>query len=301
MFLYDERRTVELRTRQFMPVMIHFPPCETIDPRDVILGDGEGFAAVPMRANVLAVYTKHEGIDSSVEAIGSSGRVYTFYVRAVPLDAPNVSDLSVQIDAPGLCERDQGPEGIRTGRNSRFPASAGFAEAMPPVHAGSGPVYGQRRASMPADYLREVSFDPDRLDFESHRMFAARPEDSVIAPERVYSDGRFIYLDYGSRASQSRWPVVYMTVDGVDEPVNTRVVGERGQILMVMAMGDVTLKSGQAVICIRQRRDADLPDRLTIDRKLGKAPADQPSGGQLDRDPAGRQGEEAPSAGSHIR
>ena len=286
MVVYDRSAPIEVRTRQFMPSLIHFPECEIIDPRDVILGDGEGFAAVPLRANVLAIYTKYEGVDTSLEAIGQSGNIYTFYVRGERLDSEDVTDLSIRIGLPGnpRAGSSAAPDFCAggfagAGATRAGGTGAGFAGNIPPAHAGDSPLSlpaareGASRAVTAPDYLREVKFDLDRLDFNSHRMFAARPEDAVIAPERIFSDGRFVYLDYGSRAAQTRWPVVTMLVDGIDEPVNTRVIGERGQILLVMAMGDITLKSGQAVVCIRQRRDADLPDRLVIDKKLGLKPS----------------------------
>src|SRR3546814_6636080 len=59
------------------------------------------------------------------------------------------------------------------------------------------------------DYLTEVPFDPEKLQFGF-----TMSGDPTIAPERVFSDGVFTFFDWGSRWNATDLPAVWRVVDG---------------------------------------------------------------------------------------
>ena len=80
-------------------------------------------------------------------------------------------------------------------------------------------------------------------------MFQKDQASRSIAPERVYSDGIWTWLDYGKTWDIKPLPAVYQRIDGVDTPVNTRIEGSK---IIVHGLPPLTLKSGQKVICIEK-------------------------------------------------
>ncbi len=101
------------------------------------------------------------------------------------------------------------------------------------------------KALKPKDYLipkaqSTLSFNPAHLDF-NYSMRGSRR----IAPSRVYSDGRRIWLEWAKEPYQ--FPVVMGVEQGVDTVVNTGVDGPR---LWVDFQGNLSLTHGFDQVCI---------------------------------------------------
>ena len=76
----------------------------------------------------------------------------------------------------------------------------------------------------------------------------------VIAPERVWRDRIFTYIDFGDKViAMTQRPVVSLLVEGGESPVGFRTDGEDGRLLIVEAVGDMVLRSGQRIVCIKKR------------------------------------------------
>ncbi len=233
---YERDRVFTIRTRVQMSTTIQLPGCEKIE--DIYPGDGYAFQIVQPRENIVVVRPEYAGVDTSLAIVTSSGNSYTFYLRSEPIETRTVSDLAVFVDAPGLCRSGPGQTVRPTllGRNGEIAA------------AGRGGRGG-------SDYLREIPFDFAKLDFDCCRIYAATQNDTSIAPVRVFSDDVHTYVDFGEKSDRIASPAAFLLRDGIDQPVNTRVAGTRGQILVIEAIGDITLKSGERVICIRRVAD----------------------------------------------
>jgi len=251
---YERNKTFQLRTRVMMTTTIQLPACEQIE--DLYIGDGYTFQVKQSRDNVVVVRPNQAGADTSLTIVSSAGNTYTFYMRSETVETKTVSDLSVFVEAPGLCRAAPG-------------------QAVRPTILGSNGemvVNGRGRAGRPTgDFVREIGFDFSKVDFDCCRIYAETQADAAIAPVRVFSDDIHTYVDFGERADRISSPAAFLLRDGIDQPVNTRVVGSRGQILVVEALGDITLKSGERVICIRRVKDADaIPASVTIDPNAGR-------------------------------
>ena len=88
------------------------------------------------------------------------------------------------------------------------------------------------------------------------------PDDvsAAIAPLRVWHDETFTYMDFGDRIDQIDVPVVFKMTDQVDQRVNFRFGGARGQILIVEEVAPVlVLKSGRRYVCVYNDWRADAP------------------------------------------
>ena len=224
---YRPNRAIVVRTREFMTTVVYLSPWETID--NWYLGDDIAFKASfnPARPNVIRVRPVYAGADTDLVAITASGRVVTFYLRSEGFNTPEVTDLTVFVDMPAL------------------PSPAELVEVAqleppPPVTpSGAAP-----------DYLRRIPFDINELRFGDYRIRVARSEDRQIAPERVFHDGLYTYIDFGDKADVMVRPVVHQVIDEIDTPVNTNTAGPEGNILVVQAVGNFTLRAGAQVVCI---------------------------------------------------
>ncbi len=224
-------------TREFMTTTIELPAWETVER--IILGDTMVFEASRVKKNVLVVRPTHAGADSNMTVIGTSGNIYNFYLISEGWNSKHLSDLTVYVRAN---------DPIRDGNNG----NSGFGDQS---NAGSGSSMSSflsaaksKAKDGEAEYLRTIDFDPSNLQFDM-KLYAQNPKDIAIAPERVYHDGIWTYFDYGDKADSVKRPVIHQVVDGVDTVVNSRTIGETGNIIVAEAVGDFTLRNGRRVIC----------------------------------------------------
>lgn len=98
-----------------------------------------------------------------------------------------------------------------------------------------------------------MKIDPSEFRFDLD-IFVPNPDDYVIAPERVWRDRIFTYIDFGDKViAMTQRPVVSLLVEGGESPVGFRTDGEDGRLLIVEAVGDMILRSGQRIVCIKKR------------------------------------------------
>lgn len=240
---YDPYATTTVRVGENLLTTIRLPGCERIAA--VRVGDAHNFEVTQESGNELSVYAWTPGVDTSLEVRGRTGNRYVFLLRSQQASASDVADIAVTVQDRRAC-------GV-VDRVAGRPAPG----APVGTTATGAPMSGRPEPFAPAD-----------LDFDRYRIFVGEPGHAVIAPDRVYTDGVTTYLDYGRRAERMERPAVFAVVDGVDEPVDVRVTGARGQIVAVPVIGDLSLRSGQAVVCIRLRH-RDPPPEVTVDESLG--------------------------------
>ncbi len=69
-------------------------------------------------------------------------------------------------------------------------------------------------------------------------------------PTQIFNDEQFTYFKFNRSNARSKFPVVYKVVDGYDNPVNSRVVGD--YIIAEDVSNQWNLKLGKAYICIEK-------------------------------------------------
>ena len=99
-------------------------------------------------------------------------------------------------------------------------------------------------------------------------MYAETIEDAEIAPERVFHDGVFTYLDFGDDADSVRRPVVHLIIDEIDTLVNTRSAGPTNNVTVVEAVGDLTLRNGQKIVCIKRHAPLRRGGAIVMEEEL---------------------------------
>ena len=217
-----------VRTRELMVTTIVLPAGREIEQID--LGDPVGFEAQPRSGNMVAIRPRSFGIDTNMNVYTDRG-VMTFYLRAEGFDSAHVPDLVVKI----------GPD-MALANAVEDPPSGIVPEAASLAGAGTPP--GRRKAVVSA-WSGESGFDPAKLrGWGDYRLRG----DAGLRPETVFRDDHFTYIHFGDKWPDIELPVAFVVIDGIDETVNTRVMG---RTLVVESTAPViSLKSGESFLCV---------------------------------------------------
>ena len=77
----------------------------------------------------------------------------------------------------------------------------------------------------------------------------------VIAPERVWRDDIFTYIDLGNKAiNMNQRPIVTLINEKVETPVGFRTKGPNNRLIVVEAVGDLVMRNGKRIVCLKLRR-----------------------------------------------
>jgi len=235
-----------IRLRNGMVTMINLPPGEAIE--DAVVGAQDLFqfdSEKGSRTIMLTPVDNNMGSDTNLIVTGRSGNIYLFYLRSESSIASEITytlvdivlDNNSSIQMPG--GQNGAPQG--GGMNSIFQrrGAAGGGVTSP-----TGEDYG---------WIKTMKIDPSEFRFDLD-IFVPNPDDYVIAPERVWRDRIFTYIDFGDKViAMTQRPVVSILIEGGESPVGFRTDGEHGRLLIVEAVGDMVLRSGQRIVCIKRR------------------------------------------------
>ncbi len=232
-----------IKLRNGMVTMLTLPNGEQI--ADAVIGNQELFdisATQGDRTMFISPVADNMGSDTNMIVTGKSGNKYIFYLRSEPSNSSEItySQVDVVLDGSGALPN-VGNSGTASGG-----AKSIFQKAAPAsnVVGVDGEDYG---------WIKSMKIDPSEFRFDLD-IFVPNPDDYVIAPERVWRDRIFTYIDFGDKViSMTQRPVVSLLVEGGESPVGFRTDGEDGRLLIVEAVGDMVLRSGQRIVCIKKR------------------------------------------------
>ncbi len=220
-----------VRLRAGMVTNIVLPEWEAA--QDVMIGDDAAIQGKIMRPNMVSVKSIQVGLDTSLTVIGGSGNVYTFYLRTEGRNTRVVTDLQVFVQAAPS----KGSKGWFSGdKQNILGASVATASTDGGIDIGAAASQG------------DEPVPTDKRIFNM-KMFEVNAGDRIIAPEYTYTDGRFTYLHFPAGVTDR--PAVFRIVDGIEGRVNTRVTGRHSEVIIVEAVGDLILRSGSRIVCIK--------------------------------------------------
>ena len=242
---WDAGTVLPIKLRNGMVTMVNLPVGEQIE--EAIVGN-DGYFSIDATQGGRTMYitpaSDNMGSDTNLIVTGKSGNVYTFYLRSEPANASEItySQVDVVLDGGARLPASMAVAGTPAGgsMNSIFKKT--------PAKSGTIGVDGEDY-----DWIKTMKIDPSEFRFDLD-IFVPNPDDYVIAPERVWRDRVFTYIDFGDKViSMTQRPVVSLLVEGGESPVGFRTDGEDGRLLIVEAVGDMVLRSGQRIVCIKKR------------------------------------------------
>ena len=232
-----------IKTRAGMATLVTLPAGEAI--ADIVVGS-DGLFDIQTAQGKQSMYIQptadNQGNDTNLIVTGKSGNKYIFYLRAYPVASGEISYSQVDVSL--------GNGGAVAGASNMGSASGTMGSVLTKKASVTsnigvdGEDYG---------WIKTMKIDPSEFRFDLD-IFVPNPDDYVIAPERVWRDRIFTYIDFGDKViSMTQRPVVSLLVEGGESPVGFRTDGEDGRLLIVEAVGDMILRSGQRIVCIKKR------------------------------------------------
>ena len=232
-----------IKLRNGMVTMISLPQGEQI--ADAVVGDQSLFdidTTQGDRTMFISPVGSNQGSDTNLIVTGKSGNKYIFYLRSEPSNSSEItySQVDILLDGNSALPMTGAAAATSGGAKSIFKKDAPATSVV----GVDGEDYG---------WIKSMKIDPSEFRFDLD-IFVPNPDDYVIAPERVWRDRIFTYIDFGDKViSMTQRPVVSLLVEGGESPVGFRTDGEDGRLLIVEAVGDMVLRSGQRIVCIKKR------------------------------------------------
>lgn len=254
-YYWTPELVLPVRLREGMYTLINFPNWEVIE--NVYLGDGTSFSANIEGPSSLMVYpdvSSYVGVDTNMIVFGRSGNKYVFYVQSETVNTDRITNSIIDIEVV-----DKKGKFVKNTTNGGAAYANGYA-------AGSG-IYSQdslladaryTRNSQKEDWIENIPVDPTQFRFDIE-VYVPNPDDIIIAPERVWRDNIFTYIDLGEKALTAvQRPIVTLIVERSETPVGFRAAGPHNRLIIVEGMGDMVLRSGKRIVCLKLRRaDSD--------------------------------------------
>jgi hypothetical protein len=248
---------------------IEFPPEEQIVGR--LISDPQSFEAiVASDRRSVAVRPIFPGVDANIVVYGQSGNVYSFYLRSSPWNNDTITDVNVPLSIPGMTNASGTSPQLASATAHLSTGSGGTPDSVSggnAITATNAKIDGTTYDDDPAarltlrpranatrtgvDYAATALTGNGRLRTDL-QILVPSADDAVIAPLAAWRDDRFTYLDFGPRSgSMNQWPVAALVVDRVESPVGTRVSGPNRSVMVVEAIGNIVLRNGSHIVCIR--------------------------------------------------
>lgn len=232
-----------IKTRAGMATLVTLPAGEKI--ADIVAGN-EALFHIDANPGDQSMYItptdENNGNDTNMIVTGESGNKYIFYLRAYPINSSDITYSQVDISAG---------TGANVVISNAAPAPSGSMGSIFKKSASKTSTIGVDGEDY--GWIKTMKIDPSEFRFDLD-IFVPNPDDYVIAPERVWRDRIFTYIDFGDKViSMTQRPVVSLLVEGGESPVGFRTDGEDGRLLIVEAVGDLVLRSGQRIVCIKKR------------------------------------------------
>ena len=241
---WSQGAVLPLKLRDGMVTMVTLPMGEQI--ADAVVGDKGLFQIESTQGDrTLYITPNAEAAENDTNMIvtGQSGNKYIFYLKGANANSDEISYSQVDVVLDNGASIAGG--GTKSGRTSGGMNSIFRKDA--PASSTIG-VDGEDYA-----WIKTMKIDPSEFRFDLD-IFVPNPDDYVIAPERVWRDKIFTYIDFGDKViAMTQRPVVSLLVEGGESPVGFRTDGQDGRLLIVEAVGDMVLRSGQRLVCIKKR------------------------------------------------
>lgn len=244
-----------VRVRTGMLTLINFPEWELLE--SVYIGDESTFNGEITGPNTLLLYPKPGsttvGVDTNVMVFGRSGNKYVFYVRSEGVNTERLTNSVIDIEVVSD-QKKTGGKSTGTGGSGSFGGRLNASN-----YTGDSSVDSTfTRRYQKEDWIQSIPLDPSQFKFDVE-VYVPNPEDVVIAPERVWRDDIFTYIDLGEKAlNMAQRPIVTLIVERVETPVGFRAKGPNNRLIVVEGVGDMVLRNGKRLVCLKLRRADDV-------------------------------------------
>ncbi|PDW34320.1 conjugal transfer protein [Helicobacter pylori] len=257
---YFQGQTYKIRLRYAMATLLFFSKPIS----DFVLGDKVGFDAKILESNdrILLIKPLQIGVDSNISVIDSEGKIFSFYVFSTTFTSSKHPNLQVFIEDKNyysnafIKPQKENKENMAENapkdapKNNHKPLKEEKEETKEKEEEMI--IIGDNTNAMKI-IKKDIQKGYKALKSSQRKWYClwacSKKSKLSLMPEEIFNDKQFTYFKFDKKLALSKFPVIYKVVDGYDNPVNTRIVGD--YIIAEDVSAKWTLRLGKDYLCIR--------------------------------------------------
>ncbi|MCQ2723348.1 TrbG/VirB9 family P-type conjugative transfer protein [Helicobacter pylori] len=253
---YFQGQTYKIRLRYAMATLLFFSKPIS----DFVLGDKVGFDAKILESNdrILLIKPLQIGVDSNISVIDNEGKIFSFYVFSTTFTSSKHPNLQVFIEDKNYYSnafmKPQNKENAleNTPTNNKPLKEEPLKEEKEETKEEETITIGDNTNAMKI-VKKDIQKGYRALKSSQRKWYClwacSKKSKLSLMPEEIFNDKQFTYFKFDKKLALSKFPVIYKVVDGYDNPVNTRIVGD--YIIAEDVSAKWTLRLGKDYLCIR--------------------------------------------------
>ncbi|GHQ57490.1 hypothetical protein VN1227_06740 [Helicobacter pylori] len=248
---YFQGQTYKIRLRYAMATLLFFSKPIS----DFVLGDKVGFDAKILESNdrILFIKPLQIGVDSNISVIDNEGKVFSFYVFSTTFTSSKHPNLQVFIEDKNYYSNAfMKPQNKENTLEKAPTNNKPLKEEKEETKEEETITIGDNTNAMKI-VKKDIQRGYRALKSSQRKWYClgicSKKSKLSLMPEEIFNDKQFTYFKFDKKLALSKFPVIYKVVDGYDNPVNTRIVGD--YIIAEDVSAKWTLRSGKDYLCIR--------------------------------------------------
>ncbi len=255
---YFQGQTYKIRLRYAMATLLFFSKPIS----DFVLGDKVGFDAKILESNdrILLIKPLQIGVDSNISVIDNEGKIFSFYVFSTTFTSSKHPNLQVFIDDKNYYSNAFMKPQNKENTLEKAPTNNKPLKEEPLKEEKEETKEKEEETIIIGDNtnaMKIVKKDIQKgyraLKSSQRKWYClgicSKKSKLSLMPEEIFNDKQFTYFKFDKKLALSKFPVIYKVVDGYDNPVNTRIVGD--YIIAEDVSAKWTLRLGKDYLCIR--------------------------------------------------
>lgn len=248
---YFQGQTYKIRLRYAMATLLFFSKPIS----DFVLGDKVGFDAKILESNdrILLIKPLQIGVDSNISVIDNEGKVFSFYVFSTTFTSSKHPNLQVFIEDKNYYSNAfMKPQNKENTLENTPTNNKPLKEEKEETKEEETITIGDNTNAMKI-VKKDIQKGYRALKSSQRKWYClwicSKKSKLSLMPEEIFNDKQFTYFKFDKKLALSKFPVIYKVVDGYDNPVNTRIVGD--YIIAEDVSAKWTLRLGKDYLCIR--------------------------------------------------
>ncbi|UOS01765.1 TrbG/VirB9 family P-type conjugative transfer protein [Helicobacter pylori] len=248
---YFQGQTYKIRLRYAMATLLFFSKPIS----DFVLGDKVGFDAKILESNdrILFIKPLQIGVDSNISVIDNEGKVFSFYVFSTTFTSSKHPNLQVFIEDKNYYSNAfMKPQNKENTLENTPTNNKPLKEEKEETKEEETITIGDNTNAMKI-VKKDIQKGYRALKSSQRKWYClgicSKKSKLSLMPEEIFNDKQFTYFKFDKKLALSKFPVIYKVVDGYDNPVNTRIVGD--YIIAEDVSAKWTLRLGKDYLCIR--------------------------------------------------
>ncbi|MGL2802628.1 TrbG/VirB9 family P-type conjugative transfer protein [Helicobacter pylori] len=258
---YFQGQTYKIRLRYAMATLLFFSKPIS----DFVLGDKVGFDAKILESNdrILLIKPLQIGVDSNISVIDNEGKIFSFYVFSTTFTSSKHPNLQVFIEdknyysnaflKPQKENKENALENAPTNDNKPLKEEPLKEEKEETKEKEEETITIGDNTNAMKIIKKDIQKGYKALKSSQRKWYClgicSKKSKLSLMPKEIFNDKQFTYFKFDKKLALSKFPVIYKVVDGYDNPVNTRIVGD--YIIAEDVSAKWTLRLGKDYLCIR--------------------------------------------------